>query len=366
MVYIGSQCFWSSAVLFQPAGNQVVLNAYPYPGYVFTGWALNSAAPSPFLTQLTLTEPIDITPYFEPGKLVSFLTAPVGLDLLIDHTQVHTRTINDVPACPSNETQPLVVPTGFPSVCFGDFYFAPGSTHFISGVSPQRDNTGKWWVFNDWSNGQAPNSIYNVANNITPVVLTGNYLPGAQVAFLTSPNGLQVERGWAQLAFLRLHMGVGNHAPSLGGGHASRRERTAIHFSELVQRRQRFPDVHGRPNGRQQWVRDDGKLQRIDRLVVQSSPTGLTVQVDGANCVTPCNVDRPSGTTVHVTAPTQIPMGQGTRLDFGSWSDGGASDHTVTVSQNSVTLTASYRSFYQLSASSNSGQRLGIQVLAVF
>lgn len=355
VVYIGTQCFWSSAVLFQPAGNQVVLNAYPYPGYVFTGWALNSAAPSPFLTQLTLTEPIDITPYFEPGKLVSFLTAPVGLDLLIDHTQVHTRTINDVPACPSNETQPLVVPTGFPSVCFGDFYFAPGSTHFISGVSPQRDNTGKWWVFNDWSNGQAPNSIYNVANNITPVVLTGNYLPGAQVAFLTSPNGLKLSvdgRSWPSYDFI---WGLGtthqvSAAATLVG--ANGRQYTFQNWSNGGSASQTYTvDQTAVNNG---FVMT-ANYSELDRLVVRSSPTGLTVQVDGSNCVTPCNVDRPSGTTVHVTAPTQIPMGQGTRLDFGSWSDGGASDHTVTVSQNSVTLTASYRSFYQLSASSTPG-----------
>src|ERR1019366_10491140 len=72
----------------------------------------------------------------------------------------------------------------------------------------------------------------------------------------------------------------------------------------------------------------------LSRVVVQSSPSGLTLQVDGASCVTPCNVDRPTGATFHVTAPTQIPLGQGAHLDFGSWSDGGASDHVVTVSQD--------------------------------
>jgi uncharacterized protein (TIGR03437 family) len=46
-------------------------------------------------------------------------------------------------------------------------------------------------------------------------------------------------------------------------------------------------------------------------------------------------------------------MGQGARLDFGSWSDGGASSHTVTVSQSFAALTASYTNMYQLSASSN-------------
>ena len=63
-----------------------------------------------------------------------------------------------------------------------------------------------------------------------------------------------------------------------------------------------------------------------------------------------------SGATFTVTAPTQITMGQGARLDFGSWSDGGASNHVITVSQNLCDVTAaSYSTSYQLSASSNPG-----------
>lgn len=356
VVYVGSQCFWASAVIFQNAGSQVILNAYPYPGYVFTGWAINSAAPSPFLTQVTLNEPMDITPYFEPGKLVSFLTAPLGLDLLIDHTQVHTRTVSDVPACPDNETQPLVVPTGFPAVCFGDFYFAPGSTHFISGVSPQRDNAGKWWVFSDWSNGDPPNTLYKVDNDVAPpVVLTGNYVAGAQVAFLTSPNGLQLNvdgRTWPSYDFV---WGLGTtHQVSAAATQvgADGRQYTFLNWSNGGSAAQALTVNQAAVNNGMVMT---ANYSELDRIVVQSSPSGLTLQVDGANCVTPCNVDRQSGTTVHVTAPTQVPLGQGTRLDFGSWSDGGASDHTVTVGQNYTTLMASYNSFYQLSASSTPG-----------
>jgi len=356
VVYVGTQCFWSSAVIFQTANSQVTLNAYPYTGYVFTGWAINSAGPSPFLTQLTLNEPIDITPYFEPGKQVSFLTAPIGMDLLVDHTPVHTRTVNDVPGCPSNETQPVVVPTGFPAICFGDFYFAPGSTHFISGVSPQRDNTGKWWVFNDWSNGQGPNSLYKVDSNVAPpVVLTGNFLAGAQVAFLTSPNGLKLNvdgRTWPSYDFI---WGLGTtHQVSAAATQvdAKGRQYTFQNWSNGGSAAQTYTVNQTAVNNGFVMT---ANYSELDRIVVQSSPSGLTVQVDGANCVTPCNVDRPSGAMVHVTAPTQMPMGQGTRLDFGSWSDGGASDHIVTVSQLTATLTASYRTSYQLSASSNPG-----------
>ena len=94
---------------------------------------------------------------FVPAKRVSFLTSPLGLQVLVDHTPVPTRTVADVPNCPNNETLPVIVQLGFPSLCFGDFDFVPGSTHFISGVTPQMDNTGNWWVFSaveQWPTGR--------------------------------------------------------------------------------------------------------------------------------------------------------------------------------------------------------------------
>jgi uncharacterized protein (TIGR03437 family) len=357
VVYLGSSCYWSSGVLFEPANTLITLNAYPYPGFVFTGWAVNSAAPSSFLTQVTLNEPIDITPLFEPGKLVTFLTSPLGLNLLVDHTPIPTRTINDAPACPNNETQQLPVQLGFPGVCYGDFYFAPGSTHFISGVSPQRDNTGKWWVFNDWSNGDAANTLYKVDNNVaTPVTLTGEFVPGAQVAFLTNPTGLPLtvdgRSNWSSYDFI---WGMGTaHQVSAAATQkgANGRQYTFQNWSNGGSAAQTYTVDQTAVNS---GYRMTANYSVLSRIVVQSSPSGLTLQVDGANCVTPCNVDRQNGATVHVTAPTQIPLGQGSRLDFGSWSDAGASDHTVTVSQDYAVLTANYRSSYQLSASSNPG-----------
>ncbi len=145
---IGTQCFWSSAQVFVPAGSTQILNAYPYPGFAFTGWSINGTTPTPFLTSVVVNGPVSITPIFVPAKLVSFLTSPLGLQVLVDHTPVPTRTVDDVPNCPNNETLPVgVVQLGFPAMCFGDFYFAPGSTHFVSGVTPQRDINGNWWVF---------------------------------------------------------------------------------------------------------------------------------------------------------------------------------------------------------------------------
>jgi uncharacterized protein (TIGR03437 family) len=356
IVYIGSACYWSSVILFEPAGTLLTLNAYPYPGFVFTGWALGSAAPTPFLTQVTVNEPISISPLFEPGKLVSFLTSPLGMNLLIDHTPVPTRTVNDLPLCPNNETQPVVVETGFPAVCFGDFYFAPGSTHFVSGVTPQRDETGKWWVFSGWANGAAATSLYQVDNNVSAsAVMTGNFVAGAQVAFLTSPGGLPLTvdgRTWPSYDFI---WGMGtSHTVSAAATQTGTngRQYTFMNWSNGGSASQTV--TVGQTTVTNGMVMT-ANYNELNRIVVQSSPSGLTLQVDGATCLTPCNIDRTSGATVQVTAPTQIPMGQGTRLDFASWSDGGASGHTVTVNQSYATLTVSYTTSYQLSASSNPG-----------
>lgn len=356
VVFLGSQCFWSSVILFQPAGSTITLNAYPYPGFVFTGWALNASAPTPFLTQVTLNEPISITPLFQSGKPVSFLTSPLGLDLLVDHTRIHTRTLDDVPACPNGEAQQVVVETGFPPVCYGDFYFAAGSSHFVSGVTPQTDNTGKWWVFNGWSTGIGANSLYQVDNNIaTPAVLTGQYVRGAQVAFLTTPGGLPLMvdgRTWPSYDFI---WGMGTShtvsAPATLTG-ANGRKYTFQSWSNGGKADQTYTvDQNAVNNGDHMTA----NFSVLDRLVVLSSPSGMNVQVDGAGCVTPCNVDRQSGATVHITAPTQITMGPGARMDFANWSDGGASDHTVTVNQDYTTVTASYATSYQLTAMSNPG-----------
>jgi uncharacterized protein (TIGR03437 family) len=86
---------------------------------------------------------------------------------------------------------------------------------------------------------------------------------------------------------------------------------------------------------------------------VQSNPPGLTLQVDGSSCVTPCNIDRATGTQINVIAPTTVSMGAGSRVDFSSWSDGGAAVHTYTVNANLSSLSANYQTFYQLSAASN-------------
>ena len=365
VIFINGACFWSSVTTYIQAGSAVSLNAFPYPGYVFTGWATISGQINPYLTTITMNSPQSLSPEFTPGKRVHFLTSPLGLNVLVDHTTVPTRTVvGDLSGpCPFNESQPVNQAIGFPALCLGDFDFAPGSTHVISGVSPQMDQNGAWWVFTNWSNGLGANGIYTTDNNpAIPDAVTANFVQGANVSFITNPAGLQLNidgrQNWPSFNFI---WGLGSKhtiSASATETNSQGRQYTFQGWSNGGAASQTLTiDQTAVTSG----LRLTANFSVLSRVVVQSSPTGQTVQIDGSSCQTPCTIDRPSGTQVHLTAPSQIPMGAGARLDFSSWSDGGASDHMMTVNQDYTTLTVSYTTSYQLSATSTPANGVSFQ-----
>ena len=363
IVYINTACFWATTTVFIQQGSVVNLNAFPYPGYVFQGWDLNGQGISPYLTTLTVTNPVTLIPEFVQGKLVHFLTNPLGLEVLVDHATVPTRTVNDVTTCPNNESQFVVPATGFPPLCYGDFYFAPGSSHVIGGVSPQRDNTSKLWVFNNWSNGLAPNAIFKPDANVSvPITLTGNFVAGAEASFTTVPGGLKLTvdgtQNWPSYNFA---WGLGStHTVSAPATqfNSKGRQYTFQGWSNSGSASQTLTvDQNAVNNG----LRMSASYSVLSRVVVQSSPANVTIQVDGTNCQTPCTIDRQTGTQVHVTAPTRLALGPGSRLDFNSWSDGGAADHMITVNQDYTNLVLSYTTSYQLTAVSNPANAISFQ-----
>jgi len=363
VVYVGSGCYSTSGTLFLQQNQVVDLNAFPYPGFVFTGWSINGATQTAFLTSLTITGPVNIAATFIPGKEVQFLTSPPGLQLMIDHTQEPTRSTSDPTTCPLNEIQPTNPALGFPPVCYGDFYFAPGSTHFITGVSPQLDSKGKYWVFNNFSNGQGPNSILTIpASAASDTVLTANFVAGAQVALLTSPTGLPLNvdgrSNWASYDFI---WGQGTTHTVAAPATTTDATGRVYNFASWSNGGSASQTIAVSQNAVTSGMRMTATYNILSRIVVQTVPSGLTVQVDGTACTSPCNVDRQNGAQVQVSVPTQIAMGQGARLDFGSWSDAGASTHTVTVSQTYSVLTAAYNMMYQLNASSNPGNGAAFQ-----
>jgi len=80
-------------------------------------------------------------------------------------------------------------------------------------------------------------------------------------------------------------------------------------------------------------------------ITVTSVPSGLALQVDGSTIATPQTFSWTPGSTHTISASTQ---GSGTRYAFLSWSDSGASTHTVTTPSSPATYTATFQTQYLL------------------
>ena len=356
IIYIGTQCFWNSANVYVQANTTVNLNAFPYPGFVFLGWSEGGAPVTPYLTSITMTGPINLAPVFTPGKLVHFLTSPLGLQVLVDHTTTATRTTGDVTGitCPLNQFQPVSPLTGFPPVCLGDNYFAPGSTHVVAGVTPQRDLTGNWWVFSSWTNNVSSTGIYTADNSTANQdTVTATYVPGAEVSFITNPTGLPLtvdnRQNWPGYNFV---WGLGTTHTVAAAATQTNKAGRQYTFQGWSNSGAASQTINVDQNAVTNGLRMVANYSVLSRIVIQSSSPSVSVMVDGTGCQLPCTIDRASGAQVHVTAQTQVPMGSGARLDFGSWSDGGASDHSFTVNQDYTTLTLNYTTSYQLAVTS--------------
>ena len=359
IVFIGSQCYWASTNVFVQAGTAVTLNAYPYPGFVFLGWASNLSSPVAYLTSLVVNGPIILAPRFSPAKRVTFLTNPLQMEVLIDHTTTPTRRKPGLCDSP----QPLVPLTGFPPLCFGDFDFAAGSTHTIAGVSPQRDPAGNWWVFDHWSDGIAQGGIYKTDDNLSnPDTVTAFFVRGAQVGFQTTPVGLKLNidgrDNWPSYNFVWAQNSTHQVSAVAAQFDSKGRQYTFQGWSNAGGAAQTVTvDQTAVTNG----LRLTAVYSALSRVMVQSNPSGLSLQVDGATCQTPCNIDRKNGVQLHLTAPTTLAVGTGARLDFSSWSDGGASDHSITVGADVTTVYANYQTSYQLSAASDPANGVNFQ-----
>ncbi|MGH9667914.1 MAG: hypothetical protein ACRD9L_26130, partial [Bryobacteraceae bacterium] len=189
LVYLNGNCYATNATLYLPTG-PLTMNAFPYPGFVFAGWSINGSAPSSYLTSYQLSGAISIAAVFETAKRVMFTTSPPGLQVLIDRTPTPTSPTTP---CSPNLNLPPGAPPGITPLCYGEFDFLPGSTHQISGVSPQLDQSGNTWVFDHWSNGLGANAFFTTDQDLgTETALTAIFVPGARASFLTNPNGLQL------------------------------------------------------------------------------------------------------------------------------------------------------------------------------
>jgi uncharacterized protein (TIGR03437 family) len=359
IVLFNGACYGSNADVFLEAGAYTI-NAFPYPGSVFTGWSVNGSATDPYLQSINVNGPLTVYGAFRSAKRVRFVTDPPGFKVLIDHTLTPTTPVGlrDKPA-PSAHTCPLDLslsqapPVTILALCYGDFDFVPGSKHVLDAPSPQLDSTGRAWVFSGFSNGLGPNSEYVAGSNVASAdLLTAKFVPGVTTTFVTNPPGLRIgidgREDWPSYNFM---WGAGTRhtvtAPETQVDASGRRWTFAGWSDGGAQTREVLVDA-ANPNARYTAIyRAPGRLN-----IVANAP-GIKFQVDGAECSTPCVIDRPPGTEVSIVAPASSLIDENSRADFLGWSDGQALTRKAVLNEDAQTFTARYAFSYRLTSASD-------------
>ncbi len=328
-VILNGQTYTQDAQLFVPTGGNLIAEAHPNTGWVFSGWV---TAPSfgntseAFQNTWSVTAPMMLHPVFTPAvdATVTIKTLPPGLQTLVDRTP---------------DTAPVTLQWGM------------GSVHQVGGISPQYDLTGKIWIFQSWSDGGAYSHAVTVpTTSMSPLTLTATYITGTPVTFLTVPQGLALTVDGSQN-----YPGY-TFAWAIGSTHTVTAPATQV-------------DANGNTWAFQSWSNNGPETQQVtvgatgNRYVatyqpagminVTSNPPGVAMQVGGQACTTPCSMGKAIGATVQVVAPATANAGTGTELAFRGWADGGGVSRSVTVAAQPTNLNAAYKTRYQLQVASD-------------
>lgn len=329
-VYAGGALHVTDFETYFTAGSIVQLTAVPSPGYVFGGWA-----PGPYqsiagmFNSVTMNQPIVASPIFLVARPVHLETIPAGLDVLADRARVSTPTSLD---------------------------WAWGSTHTVGPVSPQEDKTGRWWAFAGWSDGGDSTHSYKVANLSAPDTVTATYVPVAVTQVNSIPAGLPLKvdarDNWPSYNF---PWGIGEthrlEAPAEVTDDQGRLW-TFASWSNGGNRVQTFtvPD-----SAAGSGVRVVATYNSVGRAIVRSAFSGVTVKVDGEECGIPCDIRRPAGTKVQLSAPASINVSDGVRADFNGWPGSGstAATWTYTLTGDPANLNLDYHLMNRLVTEAN-------------
>lgn len=327
-VHVGGIAYASDAQIYLEPGARVSLQAFPNQGWVFVGWLQGMGSPvQAFVNSVVMDRPKAVYPRFERASRMTLETSPPGLRLLADRT-------------------PVMAPA--------TLEWGVRTTHSVGVVSPQVDSRSKVWVFESWSDGGAAVHAYSVPEDPVSRTLTARFVPAAAVTFLTSPPGLKLtvdgRENWQSYNF--------NWAPG------------SIH---TVAAPEHQVDGLGRTCVFRSWSNGGPALQELSvpeeaattgwrltavyeplgRVTVRTAPPGIAIEVDGAECLTPCTVERTVGAALRLRVPEAAPGGEGVRLDFEGWADGAGQEREITVPAEPVEIGAAYRVRYRLLTTSD-------------
>ncbi len=320
VIYLGNTAYNSNQDIYAGVGSTATLLAVPNSGFVFTGWE-----PGPgqsiqgSVNTVTMNGPVTVYPRFQVARRITLNSVPDELVLLADRAQVPSGTTLE---------------------------WAWDSTHSVGALSPQQDHYGVWWVLSSWSDGGALTHAYKVGPSNMPGSLTATFVRGAAVAFNTSPPGLKLSidgrENWTSYGFL---WGVGETHQVQAPARQTDGQGRIWTFSSWSNGGDAAQEINVPSTAADSGMRFTATYTPVGHMIVTSAINGLNVQVDGADCSTPCDVERPVGSTVRVTAPSSVASGEGSRLDFSGWagSGSGSQDWSYTLGADPVTLSADYR-----------------------
>ncbi len=329
-IYVNDVTYKGDADVYLNQGTVVKLLAVPADGFVFTGWEQGpNQVVTGFLNTVTVNSPTIVRPHFRLARHVNLQTVPAELEVFADGGRIPTPASVD---------------------------WAYGSTHTVGVPSPQESKTGSWWVFSKWSDGGAANHAFAVGDGGGQVTLTATFVPATGTELRTSPQGLPLRidgrDNWPSYYFT---WAAGETHKIEAPAQQTDDKGRVWNFSSWSNGGARVQDYVAAPGPSGGTMQLIATYTPVGHLVVNSAVAALTVRVDGADCATPCDVLRPVGTVVHLSAPASVPTGDNTRLDFDGWPGSGSlsADWTVTLGADPVKPYLTYHPMNRLVVASD-------------
>jgi Divergent InlB B-repeat domain len=230
------------------------------------------------------------------------------------------------------------------------FQWAPGSQHTLSAPSPQQNGNGVQYAFSNWSdNGAATHTITVPSSAITytaiftivsaPVVITTSV---TGIGLTITADGVNAPAPYTANWIPGTVHTIAVSTPQTGTdgkiyAFSSWSDSGAVAHTITV------------PNG---GVTYSATVIPETGMTIATSPPGLALAVDGAQCTSPCTFQWLPGSQ-HTISTAQIQGSGATQYVFAAWSDSGAMTHSIVAPSAPSLYTASFLTQYYLTTSAN-------------